>query len=259
MAFITFLSDFGEEDHYVSAVKASILQTDPSLQVIDISHHVDPFDIGHGAFVLKSVYRDFPEGTVHLVAVNSVVNPGGRYIGVKLDGHYFVGADNGLISLVNDGDPELIIELEQKEDVVQVSPVKLLLACVAARIAGGEDMKKMGKKVDDYYRLLARQIKATKKQISGSVVRVDHYGNLITNIEKKIFDMVHKDRPLQVKFGKEQLGRIHFSYTAVEPGECFAVFNSMGYLEIGINKGHAAELLGLGYDSPVILNFSENE
>lgn len=258
MALITFMSDFGHEDHYVAAVKARILAINPELKIIDISHEISSFDITHGAFVLRSAYRGFPAGTIHLSAVNSIYRYPARYIALQLEDHFFIGPDNGLFSLISDKEPSMIAELPAGDDSSVVFPAREILARPAAMLAGGTPFKEIGKASKDYYRLLGRQLKATKKQISGNVIRVDHFGNLITNIEKKTFDLIRKERPFSIKFGKETLNKIHKSYASAEPGECFVVFNSLGYLEIGINQGNAAELLGMEYDSPVQINFPDN-
>jgi S-adenosylmethionine hydrolase len=257
MALITFTSDFGEEDHYVAGVKAGILKENPELQIVDVSHSIHPFDIAHGAFVLKSVYRDFPEGTVHLVAVNTVYDTAPRYIALQWEGHYFIGPDNGILSLVNDQEPAELVVIDWEGLKTATFSSRDILGVAAARLAGRKDLNALGEPTREYTRLLGRQLKATKKLIAGNVVRVDHYGNLITNIEREIFSILHKERTFIIKFGKEVSPRIHAYYNSVEPGECFIIFNSLGLLEIGINKGNAAELLGLGYDSPVMIQFED--
>ncbi len=105
--------------------------------------------------------------------------------------------------------------------------------------------------------MINRQIRATKKQIAGNIIRVDHFGNLITNIDKQTFDILVKDKGFEVSFGRESFSTINRNYDSVESGECFVVFNSHGLLEIGIKQGNAAQLLGLEYDSPVMINFKE--
>jgi S-adenosylmethionine hydrolase len=257
MGLITFMSDFGEEDHYVAAVKAGILKINPALQIVDISHSIHPFDIAHGAFVMRSVYRDFPAGTIHLVAVNTSYQQDLRYIIIRLEDQLFVGPDNGILSLISDKEPSDVAEIMYEKGEKEVFPGRDILGKTVALLANGKDIKEIGKHTREYVRLLGRQLKATKKLISGNVIRVDHYGNLITNIEQDIFKVLHKERPFVVKFGKEASDRIHSYYTSVEPGECFVIFNSLGLMEIGINKGNASELLGLGYDSPVIIQFEE--
>jgi S-adenosylmethionine hydrolase len=257
MALITFMSDFGEKDHYVSAVKAKILSINPELTIVDISHNINPFDITHGSFVLRSVFRDFPQGTVHLTAVNSLDTGKDNYLISKIEGHYFISADNGLLSLVSDKDPEAIIKLSNPDIEISVFPSRDIMARSAAMLAGGTSMNELGQVTDEFKKLLGRQLKATKKQISGNVIRVDHFGNAITNIDQEIFNILQKERDFVVKFGREEISTIHPTYASVDPGECFVVFNSNGLLEIGINKGNASELMGLNFDAPIVINFKE--
>lgn len=257
MALITFMSDFGENDHYVSAVKAKILSINPEIQIVDISHNITPFDISHGSFVLKSVFREFPVGTIHLVSVNTLDHEADNYIVVLIEGHYFIGADNGLFSLIAEKDPETIIKLSSPDLEYTMFPSRDIMARTAAMLAGGSAIGDLGQVTTDFKKLLGRQLKATKKQIAGNILRVDHFGNLITNIDQEIFNILKKERGFIVKFGREEINTIHTSYASVDPGECFVVFNSNGLLEIGINKGNASELMGLGFDSPVAINFKE--
>ena len=257
MALITFMSDFGENDHYVSAVKAKILSINPEIHIVDISHNINPFDISHGSFVLKSVFREFPAGTIHLVSVNTIDSETDNYIVAMIEGHYFIGADNGLFSLISEQDPEILVKLRNPDIGLTVFPSRDIMARSAAMLAGGTLISDLGQATTEYKKLLGRQLKATKKQIAGNIIRVDHFGNLITNIDQEIFSILQKEREFIVKFGREGIRSIHTSYASVDPGECFVVFNSLGLLEIGINKGNASELMGLGFDSPVIINFLE--
>ena len=255
MALVTLLTDAGESDHYIAAIKARILAVDPALRIVDISHQIRAFDIGHAAFVLRSVFRDFPPGTVHLVGVDAVGTRGDAFIVLKIEGHYFVGADNGLFSLLSDQLPENIWALHESLIPSSTFPEKEIFAPVAAKIASGTDPGEVGKSVAEYKRLIDRQVKATRKQITGHIIRVDHFGNLITNIPKQAFDILSKDKNYTIQFGGEKFRRIHAAYNQAEQGECFMVFNSLNFLEIGIYKGNASELLGLDYDSVVNIIF----
>jgi len=189
MALITFMSDFGDNDHYVSAVKAKILAINPELKIVDISHNISPFDITHGSFVLKSVFREFPPGTIHLVSVNTIDNETDNYIVALIEEHYFIGADNGLISLISEQSPETIIKLHIPDIETSVFPSRDIMARTAAMLASGTAVSDLGMVTADFKKLLGRQLKATKKQISGNVIRVDHFGNLITNIDQEIFNI----------------------------------------------------------------------
>lgn len=257
MAIITFMSDFGMSDHYVSAVKAKILSINPGLRIFDINHNIEPFNIAHAAFVLKSVYKDFPEGTVHLVAVNSHAEKNGRSLALKMEDHFFIGNDNGLFSLITEKEPSMVAELFNNKPETNSFPAKTVLAKAAAMLASGSDMKDVGSFSKDYLRKVDRKFRATKKQISGNVIRVDHYGNLITNIENEVFKILKKDRKFVIQFGREQIEKIHSSYNEVDDGDCFVIFNELGFLEIGLNKGNASKLLGLKYDSPVSIIFDD--
>jgi hypothetical protein len=257
MAIVTLLSDSGESDHYVAAIKARILSTNPGLTLVDISHHIEPCNIAHGAYVLKSVFRDFPKGTVHLVAVHSTGEPDSPFVAVHLEDHYFVGIDNGLLGLVSDKVYQNLIELNSITTISTTFPERDILAPAAAKLASGVSITSLGKPLEDYRKLVNRHVKATKRQILGHVIRVDRYGNLITNIQKSDFDVLSKDKVYTVQFGSEKFRRIHNAYHEAEQGDCFLLFNSAGLLEIGIYKGNASELLGLGYDSPVNVLFEE--
>lgn len=256
MAVITFMSDFGTADHYVAAVKAAIISQSPQQIITDISHNIRPYDISHAANVLKHVYKDFPEKTVHLVAVDAMREKS-RAIAIELDGHYFVGFDSGLFSLLSGKKPNAVSVLENGQSTF---PAKHVLAKTALDLASGKKLGDVGAPSDAIAELYARQLKVTKREIVGNVVSVDHYGNLITNIAKEEFDKIIEINgngvQYVVRFGRESFGGLHDYFTDVESGDCFVLFNSSGDLQIGINKGNASELLGLGVDAPVIIEFS---
>jgi S-adenosylmethionine hydrolase len=257
MAIITLLTDSGESDHYAAAIKARILSTNPGLTVVDISHKINPCDIAHGAYVLKSVFRDFPKGTVHLVAVDAAGNRGDAHIALQLEDHFFVGADNGLLGLISDKMQQNLVELNAINTINTSFAEKDILAPAAARLASGVSISTLGKPMSSFRKMTDRHVKATKKQILGHIIRVDSFGNLITNIEKETFDILSKGKVYTIQFGGEKVRRIHSNYYQAEQGDCFVVFNSLSLLEIGIYKGNASELLGLSYDSSVNIIFEE--
>ena len=250
------MSDFGTTDHYVAAVKAAIIGRSPSQVIADISHDIRPFDISHAASVLKHVYKEFPANTVHLVAVDSMKEKA-KAIAVELDGHYFVGFDSGLFSLISEQKPTKVSVLENGASTFAAKEV---LAKVALALAEGKSMRDVGDPVDAISELFTRQLKVTKKEIVGNVTAIDHYGNLITNISKQEFEKMlalnGAGTSFSVRFGREQFVKIHDYFTEVESGDCFVLFNSSHFLQIGINKGNAAELLGLAVDAPVLIEFT---
>ncbi len=258
MALITFMSDFGTVDHYVAAVKAAIVSEVPTQIITDISHDIQPFDISHAANVLRNVYKDFPEETVHIVAIDSMREKS-RALAIELDGHIFVGFDSGLFSLISEKKPSEIVILENGQSTF---PAKDVLAKTALQLAKGKKLKDVGTRVEGMTELYARQLKVTKREIAGNVVAVDHYGNLITNIKKEEFEKIlalnGSGAQYAIRFGRERFENHHAYFSDVESGDCFVLFNSVGQLQIGINKGNASELLGLSVDSPVLIEFTAN-
>jgi S-adenosyl-L-methionine hydrolase (adenosine-forming) len=254
MALITFTSDFGDSDYYVPAVKAKMLSINQDLRIVDITHKVENYDVAHAAFTLKSVYHEFPKGTVHLLAMNSTSSSSEGYIGIQLKEHIFLGPNNGVLSLLSEYDPDLIIKFTEIPKTQSSFPTKDILAPIAAKIALGAGLNEFGETLAQMKKMIPRNFKATKKQILGHVIRVDNYGNLITNITKEVFDTLNPGK-YHIEFGREALVRLNTNYDQVESGDCFALFNSLGLLEIGINYGHGSDLLGLKLDSPVFINF----
>lgn len=254
MPIVTFISDFGTSDHYVASVKATILSTDSSLQIVDISHDIEPFDIAHMAYVLRSVYQKFPVGTVHLIGSNGS-NPNlDTVLLAEINGHYIVAPDNGIISLIQEQNSPVVFSIASEK----VNNFNTLVAAkVACDLAKGAKPETLATHTERYVQLMLRQVKATRKEISGHVIRVDYYGNLITNIKKLDFDILSKGRRYQLKFGREQVSRIHRSIQDVEHGEAYFIFNTEGLLQIGINHGRAAQLLGLDFDSPINIQFED--
>ena len=257
MAIVTLLTDSGESDHYVAAIKARIISVNPGVRIEDISHKIKPADIGHAAFVLRAVFRDFPKGTVHLVGVDATGNRGDVPIAIQLDDHFFVGCDNGFFGLITDKSHQQLVELNAINTINTTFPERDIFAPTAAKLASGVSITNLGKPMVAFKKMIDRQVKATKRQISGSVIRVDGMGNLITNIPRDAFEILSRDKVYTIQFGGEKFRRIHTQYNQADDGECFLVFNSIGLLEIGIYKGNASELLGLEYDSAVNILFEE--
>ena len=256
MAIITFLSDFGWRDHYVASVKAKILSVIPNINILDISHEIEPFNISHAAFVLGAVFRDFPQGTVHLVAVSSQSKSEEKFIAMKLEEHYFVGPDNGIFSLLSDRNPSVIVELQNDPLIAANFPEKNVLAHAAVALASGRALYDIGKQMMAIHRLISRQIKTTKNEIEGRISHIDKYGNLITNIKLEDYTLVSKSRQARIQIGSTTVDGISDSYYKKEGGDCICLFNSLGLLEVSIIHGHAGKLLNMRHDSPIKVIFS---
>ncbi len=257
MAIITLLTDSGENDHYVAAIKAKIMSINPGVRVMDITHKIASCDIAHAAFVLRSLFRDFPKGTVHLVGVHATGNRGDSPIALQLEDQFFIGADNGLFGLISEKSHQTLIELNTINSINTTFPERDIFAPAAVKLASGIALSDLGKPLPSFKKMIDRQVKATKKQITGTIIHVDSVGNLITNIPKETFEYLSANKVYTVQFAGEKFRRIHTNYNQADDGECFILFNSLGLLEIGIYKGNASELLGLSYDSSVNIFFEE--
>jgi S-adenosylmethionine hydrolase len=260
MAIITLTTDWGTKDYYVSAVKGAILSTSAHVQMIDVSHQVPPFDILQASFILKNSYFNFPAGTVHLIGVNTLVGPETRYLAVFANGHYFVGADNGIFSLIFDEPPAQIVQLLVTDNLVNITfPTKEILVPAACYLALGGDMTALGTSVSSYIeRTLLRPV-VENSIIRGSVIYIDSYKNIITNITESLFTKVGNGRPFTIFFRKFEynITSISKSYSDVFEGEKLALFSSTGYLEIAIHQGKASGLLGLDMGDTVRVEFHE--
>lgn len=254
MAIITLTTDMGLRDHYVAAVKGAILSQHPEAVIVDVSHSITPFDNAQAAFVLRNAYPEFPRGTIHIIGVNPEADGQTAHLVVRHDGHYFVGADNGIFPLLFDGKPHEAFELTIKLDTDHLAfPTKNIFVKAACHIARGGTPEVIGRKVTAVREQIGFRPVVTGDAIKGAVIHIDGYGNVVTNITRPQYDEVIKGRPFRISFGRamHDITQLNNTYTDVPPGERVAFFGATGYLEIAVNKGvagaggGAAQLLGL--------------
>lgn len=253
MGIITFLSDFGYSDHYAAAVKAKILSSDATALIVDISHGVEPFNLPHGVQVLRSAFPLFPAGTVHLVAVDAHGSRNNRYLAVRYRGHFFIAPDNGILSLLTDSAPEEMVAIQ--DGALTPNPTADIMAPAALLLASNGKLAELGDATNQMHELLNRQLKLGDHSITGHVIHVDHYGNLITDITRDSIDAIAHGRSCTIHFARETVSRIHSRFNQADDGDCVCIYNSQGQLCIGINKGNASELLGLYFDSQIDVRF----
>ena len=255
MAIVTLLTDSGESDHYVAAIKAKILSINSEIKTIDISHQIEPCDVAQAAFILNAVFRDFPKGTVHLIGINATGNSADACLALQIEDHFFVGSDNGFFGLISEKPNQHIVELNTLNPIISSFPEKEIFAVAAAKIASGMALNELGKSMPSFKRMMNRQVKITKEKISGNIVRIDNYGNLITNIPKLDFEILSKGKKFKIICGGEIFNKIHTYYYQAQRGELFLIFNTLELLEIGMFNGRANDLLGMSVDSPVNVIF----
>jgi len=256
MAIITLTSDWGLKDHYMGAVKGAILRQFPDACIVDISHSIPPFDMNQAAFIIRNFYRNFPEETIHIIAINTEAAIETPHTIVKYNGHYFIGADNGIFSLIFDSKPDRIIELDMIQDSDYFTfSARDVFVKVACHIASGKSIEELGHVRDKLTQKMAFQPVIQGDLIKGKVIYIDNYENVFTNITEKLFKTAVKGRKFILTFRSPtyRITSISQSYQDVNEGEMLALFSTSGHLEIAINKGKASSLLGLKTDTPVTI------
>ncbi|MGK0365190.1 MAG: S-adenosylmethionine hydrolase [Saprospiraceae bacterium] len=254
MKILTLTTDFGLKDYYAGMLKGSLLSAHNALNIIDISHSIPNYDIVQAAFVLKNAYPTYPKGTIHLVSVNNFYNNQSAFLVIEHDGHFFIGADNGIFSLVFQDKIEKVVELNYQG--TGTGEVNRVFAQAAAELAEGKELEEIGTPLTEIMERITFQPVVKSTQIVGSVIHVDNYENVITNITRGLFEQVSKGRDFNLYFKRhEAINKLSWHYFDVPIGESLCLFNSAGYLEISINLGKASSLLGLNIDDTVQIEF----
>lgn len=233
MKIITFLSDFGERDWFVGAVKGEIIKINRNVSIIDITHNLIPHDVRSAAFVLKSVYRNFPKRTVHLVVIDPGVGSARKPIIVESDDYFFVGPDNGVFSYIYDKDSKVYV-IRSKEALSITFHARDIFGPVAAQLSKNVKPLSLGHRLKDYITFEFPKIEEKKGRVYGEVVYIDHFGNLITNIPNQIevtgFRIADKRVPVKK------------NYMEGEVGALIAVKGSCGNYEIASKRGNASRV-----------------
>lgn len=257
MGIITLTTDLGHTDFYQAALKGSLLSLYPAVNIIDVSHNIPSFDIQQAAFVLKNAYRYFPKKTVHLIGIDSVYNKNTRYLAIKHEGYYFVGTDNGIFSLLFDKEPEEAVELTVMQDLKFLHfPLTDIFAKAAVYLAKGGKLTDIGNPIDEIKQRAVIQPVIEPNTIRGSVIYIDSFQNVITNITKELFTEVQDNRGFTLHFRRsETIKQLSWHYNEVPEGEKLCLFGISNHLEIAINKGNASGLLGLQMGDIVRVDF----
>lgn len=262
---ITLTTDFGLNDHFIGTMKGVILNIEPEAQIVDICHSVQAFDVLDGALTISQAYTYFPSGTVHMVIVDPGVGTARRPLLVTSERHHFVAPDNGVLSLIYQKEERLsarhvTAEHYSLQPVSQTFHARDVFSPVAAYLAKGVDPEKFGEEVTDFVRFTAPKPKAANENtLRGVVLKVDRFGNLITNIAPQDAPMLFSETPpaFKIVIGQREITEIKPAYALGAPGEVFGILGSMGYLEIAANRAAAAQLLGVSRGSDVNIILGE--
>jgi S-adenosyl-L-methionine hydrolase (adenosine-forming) len=262
---ITLTTDFGLNDHFVGTMKGVILAIEPDVQIIDICHSVQAFDVLDGALTISQAYSYFPSGTVHMVIVDPGVGTARRPLIVTSERHHFVAPDNGVLSLIYQREERLSARHVTGEHyflqpVSNTFHARDVFSPVAAYLAKGVDPVKFGEEVSDFVRFSAPKPKPVNEStLRGVVLKVDRFGNLITNITPQDAPMLFTEDAsgFKIVIGKREITQIKDAYALGAPGEVFGILGSMGYLEIAANRGAAAQIIGVSKGSDVNIMLGE--
>jgi S-adenosyl-L-methionine hydrolase (adenosine-forming) len=256
---VTLTTDFGTNDHFVGAVKGVILDIAPEAAIVDITHAVQAYDVLDGALAIAQAYSYFPTGTVHMVVVDPGVGTARRPIVASSDGYHFVAPDNGVLSMVYAREERMHVRHVTSEHYFR-QPVsntfhgRDVFAPCAAYLAKMVDSHKFGDEIEDYVKFAAPRPKAAgENRIRAVVLKVDRFGNLITNVTPQDIPALFKEKAsgFKIVVGGKEITEIRSNYAEGTPGEVFGILGSMGYLEIVANRAAAAQLTGVGKGAEV--------
>ncbi len=255
MAIITLTSDYGSGSHYIGSLKGAILSKIPNAQIIDISHQTEQYNHEQLAYVLASVYKNFPKGTWHLLAIDTSVFLHKQILIIEHEGHYFIGADNTVFNFLFLEKPSKIYRLVLKPaDEKALFPEKNIFVDAIAQFVKKGDLKGIVEPAQINRDVMVHAPFYEGNLLRGRVIFVDSFDNAHTNISKSIFDECIGDSAFKIHLWKRsRLDIISSSYQPNRDGEEVAVFNSNGFLEIGMSRGRGAQLMGLSAGSKILI------
>jgi len=248
---IALLSDFGSRDHYAGTMKGVMLGICPDATLVDITHGVPPHDVLDGALQLAAACRYFPPGTVFLAVVDPGVGSARRGIAAETGDYRFVAPDNGVLTLaLRDFPPKRVVELTERRyarpTVSRTFEGRDRFAPAAAWLAKGIQLTALGRPVTDFQRLDVPAPEISDDRVRGVVLRIDQFGNVVTNIDRRTFEAVARGRAVQVSADGHGVEQIVATYAEIPVGGVCALFGSTDHLELAANAASAAERLGIG-------------
>lgn len=247
MSLLTLTSDIGQQDFLVGAIKGQLLQANPAFSLIDITHNLSPFNYPQSAYVCRNAIKNFASGTFHLVLVNLFDEKPEHLLMAEHNGHFIGCADNGLLTMILEEVPQKTVALaldknEHKNTLYCVS----VFAKAFTELSNGKKIEEIGDTGVSIHVKNPLRPMLGNDYIEGQIIFIDNFENVIVNIHKDEFEEQRKGRSFKIIFKRDEvIDRISDTYADVPEGEKLALFNAAGYLEVAINKGNAAGLLGL--------------
>jgi S-adenosylmethionine hydrolase len=253
---IALLTDFGTRDHYAGTMKGVALTICPDATIVDISHDVPAHDVLTAALELAACYRYFPPGTIFLVVVDPGVGSARRGIAAEAGEQRFVAPDNGVLTAVlRETPPKRVVELTERRyarpTLSRTFEGRDRFAPAAGWLAKGIELSALGRPITNYQQIEIPAAEITDSEIVGRVLRVDHFGNLVTNIDRRSVEKLAAGGQIQIDAGTHRIARIVSTYAEAAPGELCALYGSTDHLEVAANAADASEKLRLGRGATV--------
>lgn len=258
MAILTLTTDWGLRDHYLAAFKGELICAYPEVRIVDISHEIEHHNILQASFVLKSAFQKFPSGTIHYIGLSAAasgVNSEIATLAVSCRGHFFIGQDSGIFSLLLDEEEKEIVKLNLDEPRNQSAPVHSLVEAIT-NLLKGVSFHELGDSYSALSQSYLAQPTVDSDSIRGTILYIDSFGNAIVNVTRELFEKERKERDFTIFLRKStyNIQRLSKNYNA-EEGEMVAFFNNENYLEIALNRASASKLLGLKVMDPIRIEF----
>ncbi len=256
---VALLTDFGSHDHYAGTMKAVVLGICPDVTLVDITHDIPPHDVLAGALELAASYRYFPAGTIFLVVVDPGVGSARRPIAAEAGGYRLVAPDNGVLTLAfKETPPKRVVELTERRyarpTVSRTFEGRDRFAPAAAWLAKGIDLSGLGRALTSWHTLAVPEPSLQEDRIVGEVLRVDRFGNLITNVERRTFELFAGAGGIEIAAGTQPVGQVVATYADAQPGSVCALFGSSDHLEVAVHGGSAADRLRLARGARVTIS-----
>ncbi len=258
---IALLTDFGTRDHYVGAMKGVVLGICPDAVLVDITHDIPPHDVLSGALELAAAFKYFPMGAIFVAVVDPGVGSPRRAIAADSGGYRFVGPDNGVLALVfKEARPQRVVEVTEpryaRPTVSRTFEGRDRFAPAAAWLANGIELSALGPAGDAWEVLPVPEAEVSVNQITGEVLRVDRFGNLVTNVDRATFQRFAAGGRVQVTAGPHAAGDVVGTYADTEAGSVCVLFGSSDRLEVAVNGASAADRLGLTRSARIVISRS---
>lgn len=264
MKIITLTTDFGLHDYSVAAVKGALYSKCPDATIVDISHFISPFNILETFYILQNSYIHFPEGSIHIIGVDTERSVSKKHLLMSLNGHYFIGADNGIFHLLSENYTNVALYEFNTQPPTPLFSTLYSFTSIAEQICKNTPLNQIGIPIEkcnpvSYFR---PEVSTDEAFIHGIIIYIDHYGNAVSNISRSLFEETRKGRKFEVIFNLYSFKKVYNSYSEMnDDGNMMILFNELNFLQCSIYKsdtrsvGGASSLLGINCLDRVIVQF----